>query len=508
MGRDAAKANQGTQSVALGSYAGCNAQGGNSVAVGPYAGQADQGDLSVAIGYAAGMNNQGDHAIAIGRDSARNNQGARSCIINSSGGNHQNTVADSLRIVQVRNVNGADNIRMYRHSSFEITYGTDSSDDRLKLNETLLTNATPTLLKLRPEKYDKLPALDEHSSNAVTEFGLIAQEVWYNTPELRCLVAPGVGANPTETVDIPDDPQQDPDYSSWGARPAGLTIEGLIPWLIKGVQEIHNELPRHRTKVPSVLYSNISNYTGMIVSKSPTITLSNVANDTSYFGIITDKPLDTTDSEILVQSAGEGSVWVTDVNGPLESGDFITTSNIAGYGMKQDDDLVHSYTVAKTTMPCDFNPQQVPVKRIIQQLSNVDYWVATVLSLTSESDYDEIIEEDRHMTITNIYDRNPVYTNENFPGPDIDEDTYNLLDSSMQSNFTLREHRNYYVKKRRVVTTNPNDDMYIHDVRQELVDVLDENGQQTWEETDETEPAYTLVDHGTHKAALVSCKLT
>ncbi len=42
---------------------------------------------------------------------------------------------------------------------------------------------------------------------------------------------------------------------------------------------------------------------------------------------------------------------------------------------------------------------------------------------------------------------------------------------------------------------------------EELVDVLDENGQTVWEETGETEPLYTLVDHGTYKAALVSCKL-
>ena len=42
---------------------------------------------------------------------------------------------------------------------------------------------------------------------------------------------------------------------------------------------------------------------------------------------------------------------------------------------------------------------------------------------------------------------------------------------------------------------------------EELVDVLDENGQIVWEETGETEPVYTLVDNGTYKSALVSCKL-
>tara|TARA_B110000285_G_scaffold147278_1_gene164386 strand:- start:4643 stop:4834 length:192 start_codon:yes stop_codon:yes gene_type:complete len=44
-------------------------------------------------------------------------------------------------------------------------------------------------------------------------------------------------------------------------------------------------------------------------------------------------------------------------------------------------------------------------------------------------------------------------------------------------------------------------------VVQEMVDVLDENGQIVWEETGETEPVYTLVDHGSYKAALVTCKI-
>ena len=41
---------------------------------------------------------------------------------------------------------------------------------------------------------------------------------------------------------------------------------------------------------------------------------------------------------------------------------------------------------------------------------------------------------------------------------------------------------------------------------QEMVGVVDENGQIVWEEMEQTEPIYTLVDHGTHKAALLTCK--
>jgi energy-coupling factor transporter ATP-binding protein EcfA2 len=57
----------------------------------------------------------------------------------------------------------------------------------------------------------------------------------------------------------------------------------------------------------------------------------------------------------FINSLGEGGVWVCSSNGNLEIGDTITSSNIAGYGMKQSDDLMHNYTVAKATMNCNFS---------------------------------------------------------------------------------------------------------------------------------------------------------
>ena len=58
---------------------------------------------------------------------------------------------------------------------------------------------------------------------------------------------------------------------------------------------------------------------------------------------------------LLVNSLGEGAIWISNYNGNLENGDYITTSVIPGIGMKQDDDLLHNYTVAKITQDCNFN---------------------------------------------------------------------------------------------------------------------------------------------------------
>ncbi len=140
---------------------------------------------------------------------------------------------------------------VYRNNEYSL------SDDRIKTGETLLENATETLLKFKPQIYDKHTfAFDEFtddeysnvlSNNTVfsthsdcwvdqteliestidereqfpyirrrlteqflKETGLIAQDVWYDAPELRHIVALPSDATPAE--DKPtggEDMQQD-----------------------------------------------------------------------------------------------------------------------------------------------------------------------------------------------------------------------------------------------------------------------------------------------------------
>ena len=80
------------------------------------------------------------------------------------------------------------------------------------------------------------------------ESGLIAQDVWYDTPELRHLVSHDKNADiPIEKPFVDDDPTKDPDYSSWGEI-ATLNYGGLIAYLIKSNQEIHTELQAEKEK--------------------------------------------------------------------------------------------------------------------------------------------------------------------------------------------------------------------------------------------------------------------
>jgi len=121
-------------------------------------------------------------------------------------------------------------------------------------------------------------------------------------------------------------------------------------------------------------YSSMGEDDITINDAMPKVELSSVANDKRVFGVVSnvedtdsdersftqgiwgtsvDKPAG--DDRVIINSVGEGAMWVTDINGNLENGDYITSSDLAGYGMRQDDDLLHNYTVAKITMDCDFD---------------------------------------------------------------------------------------------------------------------------------------------------------
>ena len=61
------------------------------------------------------------------------------------------------------------------------------------------------------------------------------------------------------------------------------------------------------------------------------------------------------DNRLTINSVGEGAILVCNLEGNIENGDLITTSTLEGIGCKQDDDIVHSYTVAKATIDCNFD---------------------------------------------------------------------------------------------------------------------------------------------------------
>jgi hypothetical protein len=256
---------------------------------------------------------------------------------------------------------------------------------------------------------------------------------------------------------------------------------------------------QHRTFITDVPFTEAKSKEGLIVSANrdtyikmsdgvaygakaitineclPIVTLSQKTRDKTCFGVISlsedpetreeafgafvsvfDK--EKGDTRIFVNSVGEGGIWVVNVNGALESGDYITTSNIPGYGMKQNDDLLHNYTVAKITMNCDFNPTLQKVKRIKKKMSEVKYWVNISNLTVTKEEYDELQPEFRRI----IQDEN-------------ENDVYQTDDKTEWTRDPVEEGVETFTE-----------------IRTELQNDLDEHDQIQWEDTHETEKAYKI----------------
>jgi len=68
--------------------------------------------------------------------------------------------------------------------------------------------------------------------------------------------------------------------------------------------------------------------------------------------------------EVSINSLGEGGINVCSEGGDIEIGDYICSSSILGKGMKQDDDLLHNYTVAKALESVDWSKETQTTKMI------------------------------------------------------------------------------------------------------------------------------------------------
>ena len=189
------------------------------------------------------------------------------------------------------------------------------------------------------------------------------------------------------------------------------TIRGYIE---DGATNVRmNFTGQHRTFVDNIPYKKAETNIGLIVCSNkntyinmsngikkgnkaitineslPVVSLSTKIKDKSCFGVISSSedpenrvekygcfctPFEKEEGDIriFINSVGEGAIWVTNKNGNLEAGDYITTSDIPGYGMKQEDDFLHNYTVAKITMDCNFNPEYIKKETILKDVSGIN----------------------------------------------------------------------------------------------------------------------------------------
>lgn len=144
----------------------------------------------------------------------------------------------------------------------------------------------------------------------------------------------------------------------------------------------------------------------------PVCVITTTDNDKKVFGVLSDKEdtnsnreyssgnfvsiynkQNTNEQRMYINSVGEGGIWVSNKNGTLENGDYISSSTVPGYGTKQSDDLLHNYTVTKITCDCNFSTTQI-VKQKLSVTTTTDSDGNTTTSINYDTNGDVQYEDD------------------------------------------------------------------------------------------------------------------
>ena len=87
----------------------------------------------------------------------------------------------------------------------------------------------------------------------------------------------------------------------------------------------------------------------------PIVQLSRVRKDKRIYGVLGDpKRSSNNKCRITINGCGEGAICVANTNGNIENGDYIQTSDLLGYGERQNEPQHYNYTIAKAVMDCTF----------------------------------------------------------------------------------------------------------------------------------------------------------
>jgi len=120
------------------------------------------------------------------------------------------------------------------------------------------------------------------------------------------------------------------------------------------------------------IYNNINNGNLYINEALPIVDITNTYQDKKVFGVISDREDDgdrtytqgtfvsviekvNGDERLIINSVGEGMIWICDKNNVIENGDLIVSAGVGGYGCTQDSIFICNYTVGKITQDCDFS---------------------------------------------------------------------------------------------------------------------------------------------------------
>ena len=100
--------------------------------------------------------------------------------------------------------------------------------------------------------------------------------------------------------------------------------------------------------------------------------------------------MNTNEQRMFINSVGEGGIWVCNKGSSnIENGDYITSSSVTGYGMKQilHEGILTNFTVAKITCDCNFSLEKmnddfkVMIEKYVQKTEQVQITLPTLPKL-------------------------------------------------------------------------------------------------------------------------------
>lgn len=163
------------------------------------------------------------------------------------------------------------------------------------------------------------------------------------------------------------------------------------------VNTISNELVDKDKDFEGLLVNVVRSSKIKIINTQIFVELTTTEYSKNVYGIVY---LVNNKKDILVNSVGDGSIWVSNKNGNIESGDFVISSTLPGYAQAQMDGFFANYTVAKIMIECDFTQPQQPQ---LEYNEETDEWLEVKDNFGNtvmENEYDIRYLNDQGNTIT------------------------------------------------------------------------------------------------------------
>jgi hypothetical protein len=348
IGGGAGKISQNVYAISIGQSAGTIGQHSNAIAIGRNAASDTQGSYAIAIGDSAGVTSQGENAIAIGRNAARTQGFANTIVLNASGGDLNPVATDSVYIKNFRNsTTQHTNVLSSNLTSGEVITssmvvsgsnvglgGNTSPQHELAVDGNTYSNIITHIIRFDDgagdEVIEGLTFLDvTQNGNSTTE------TVRFNHPTTSLVTASNVGigtTTPSTRLEVVGTVTATAYAPFTGMHFVTRPTDKIVP---DGTIMVSTGRVERRSTIDTVVEVTPSTF-----MKQKTVL------GVSHYDIETGR----TD----VISLGEGLILVCKQNGPILNGDYICSSGRKGIGMRQSDDILHSYTVAKATEECLF----------------------------------------------------------------------------------------------------------------------------------------------------------